>query len=562
LRFKTILAILLALLLLPLTFAPAAFAAGGGVFYVDEEDVSDPNTTTSTPGDTGGSTTGGESVDPTKDGKYRLDVALWNNDLNQASMGNVAFEGIKALLITSNGTYRLQVGTRPVEVSGYTTAITDVELQSGTSAASSVSVVKTGSFTTNTKYDGTAHSISTVSVFELALKDTTTAYIPIRFKVPYTPMDAVGAATDGWLNARLRIYWSSVTEAESDASLNPPTTAASGSSSLDTTDAPSANLSDSATGIKLTAAAGVVPTDAELKITAITSGTDFTKAETALKEALAAEEAPKFKLFDISLIQSKVAIQPNGTITLSVPIPSDYDKAKVVFYRINDDGTATLIKGKVSGSNYEVALSRLSLYALVEGPEAVNDLTAAGDVSRFTDIAGHWAYESIKFAVENGLFNGTSETTFSPNLAMDRGMFVTVLGRIAGIDAATHTDTPFTDVKAGAYYAPYAAWASANGIVEGVGGGLFAPAKEITRQEMATMLNRYISFAKITLASNPQEAFADDASIAAWAKDGVYALAFAGLLNGVGENNYAPTRTATRAEVATLLTRFVQNYAD
>ncbi|MDR1573528.1 MAG: S-layer homology domain-containing protein, partial [Clostridiales Family XIII bacterium] len=395
----------------------------------------------------------------------------------------------------------------------------------------------------------------------LTLANTTTAYIPIRFKVPYTPMDAVGAATDGWLNARLRIYWNSVTEAESGASLNPPTTVASGSSSLDTTEAPAASLSDDATGIKLTASAGVVPTDAELKVTSVTSGADFTKAESALKEALATDETPKFKLFDISLIQSKVAIQPNGTITLSVPIPSDYDKAKVVFYRINDDGTATLIKGKVSGSNYEVALSRLSLYALVEGPEAVNNLTAAGDISKFTDITGHWAYEFIKFAVENGLFNGTSETTFSPNLAMDRGMFVTVLGRLAGIDAATYIDTPFTDVKAGAYYAPYAAWASANNIVEGVGGGLFAPAREITRQEMATMLNRYINFAKITLASNPQAAFADDAAIASWAKDSVYALAFAGLLNGVGDNNYAPTRTATRAEVATLLTRFVQNYA-
>jgi hypothetical protein len=280
-------------------------------------------------------------------------------------------------------------------------------------------------------------------------------------------MDAVGAATDGWLNARLRIYWNSVTEAESGASLNPPTTAASGSSSLDTAEAPAASLSDGATGIKLTASAGVVPTDAELKVTSVTSGTDFTKAESALKEALATEETPKFKLFDISLLQSKAVIQPNGTITLSVPIPSDYDKAKVVFYRINDDGTATLIKGKVSGSNYEVALSRLSLYALVEGPEAVNDLTATGDISKFTDItAGHWAYEFIKFAVENGLFNGTSETTFSPGLAMDRGMFVTVLGRLAGIDATTYTDTPFADVKAGAYYAPYAAWASANNIVE------------------------------------------------------------------------------------------------
>jgi hypothetical protein len=163
---------------------------------------------------------------------------------------------------------------------------------------------------------------------------------------------------------------------------------------------------------------------------------------------------------------------------------------------------------------------------------------------------------------QNGLLNGTGETTFDPDLAMDRGMFVIVLGRLAGIDASAYTETPFTDVKAGAYCAPYAAWASANGIMEGVGNGLFSPVREITRQEMATMLNRYISYEKITLAGDSQEAFADGAAIAAWAKTSVYALAFAGLLTGVDENNYAPTRTATRAEVATLLTRFVQNCAD
>jgi hypothetical protein len=181
-------------------------------------------------------------------------------------------------------------------------------------------------------------------------------------------------------------------------------------------------------------------------------------------------------------------------------------------------------------------------------------------VSRFTDIAGHWAYEAIKFAVENGLFNGTSDTTFSPNVAMDRGMFVTVLGRLEGIDAAAYTSVAFTDTAAGSYYTPYAAWASANGIVEGVGDGLFAPAQQITRQEMAAMLGRYVNFKSIRLSSETQVSFADDAAIASWAKDGVYALAFAGILNGVGDDLYAPTKTATRAEVATMLMRFVEGY--
>jgi hypothetical protein len=141
---------------------------------------------------------------------------------------------------------------------------------------------------------------------------------------------------------------------------------------------------------------------------------------------------------------------------------------------------------------------------------------------------------------------------------MDRGMFVTVLGRLAGADASS-ANAAFSDTAAGSYYTPYAAWASANGIVQGVGDGLFAPAREITRQEMAVMLNNYVKFKGLELSSDVNVTFADDAEIASWAKDGVYALAGAGILNGVGGGNYAPNKTATRAEVAMMLMRFIQN---
>ncbi|MDR2355125.1 MAG: hypothetical protein LBE16_02910, partial [Clostridiales Family XIII bacterium] len=355
---KKILALHLALVLATFLYTGAAFAAEditavAGPFaeryYVDEEgsvppsDEEEQNTTPGSGEQSGGAV---ETVDLTKDGRYYVNVVLWKALENAVSMGNIAFRDFSpnALLITEGGRYRLQVGTQPVLASGYTTAITDVE-------GTSVNIVLRGSFTTNTKYDGTAHDLNYVRVFELALSNTTTASVPIRFKVPYTPMDAVGAATDGWLDARLHIEWSGATKAPANAELNPPTTVATGSSSLDAVaSAPSASLADRTTGIKQTAQAGIVPTDAELKVTAITSGADFTKTEAAIKETRQAEETPKFKLYDISLIQSKVEIQPNGTITLSVPIPADYDKAKVLFYRINDDGTATLIKGKVSGS--------------------------------------------------------------------------------------------------------------------------------------------------------------------------------------------------------------------
>ncbi|MDR2295215.1 MAG: S-layer homology domain-containing protein, partial [Clostridiales Family XIII bacterium] len=522
-------------------------------------------------GDTAGGATGGaaestekeeaeqtaEAVDPAKPGSYLVGVSLWNAIENKASMGNVAFEGESGLVKTSaSGASVLQVGTHPVAVSGYTTGVVAFQYDIG-NGYTDATVKKSESFTTNTKYDGTAHTITCIRVFEIELSNTTATYVPVRIRVPYTPMDAVAVDGEGWLHARLKIDWSSATDAGGLSQLEATPTP---EEAITDAEAEDIALSDAATGVKLTAAAGVVPEDAELSVKAVTSGTDFTRAEAALKETLQAEETPKFKLYDISLLQSKVAVQPSGTITLSVPIPADYDKTKVVVYRINDDGTATLIKGKVVGDDFEIALNRLSFYALVEGETVIEEPETPLAASVFTDIDGHWAREAILYVTERGLFNGTSETTFGPNVAMDRGMFVTVLGRLAGMDEAAYTSTPFTDVAAGAYYAAYAAWASEKGIAGGVGDGLFAPSRPITRQEMATMLHRYMEYAGIPLGGAAHEPFADDAAIASWAKDGVYALAAAGLLNGMGENTYAPTRTATRAEVATVLMRLAQGY--
>jgi hypothetical protein len=352
-----------------------------------------------------------------------------------------------------------------------------------------------------------------------------------------------------------------VTKAPAGTELNPSTAVTSGTSSISTITAPAASLADSATGIKLTAPAGVVPADAQLKISAIASGTNYEKAKKAL-----AEISGKFKLFDISLIQDSAEIQPNGTITLTIPLPAGYDPAKTVFYRINDDGTATLIKGSATGNAYEVLLNRLSLYALAEGAEAVAIVPAATaatvDIDKFTDISGHWAYASIQFAVERGLFAGVSATEFAPQADMTRGMFVTVLARIAGADLSAYTASPFTDVANDTWYTAPVAWAAANRIVSGVGDNVFAPSLAITRQEMAVILANYIAFADISLNEGAAVTFADAGDIASWAQAAVNQFAAAGLIAGVGDNLYAPLKTATRAEVATLLTQFVQGYID
>lgn len=174
----------------------------------------------------------------------------------------------------------------------------------------------------------------------------------------------------------------------------------------------------------------------------------------------------------------------------------------------------------------------------------------------FTDITNHWAKDAIAFVVTRGLFNGTSSTAFSPDASMTRGMFVTVLARLDGKESYTGT-SPFTDVPSTAYFAAGAAWASANNIVKGVGNNRFEPNSNITREQICVMLNNYATYAGKTLPSGTTVTAVDSAKVSAWAKDAVDAMMKAGIVNGKPGNLIDPQGLATRAEVATMLQRYV-----
>lgn len=181
----------------------------------------------------------------------------------------------------------------------------------------------------------------------------------------------------------------------------------------------------------------------------------------------------------------------------------------------------------------------------------------------FTDIHNHWAADNILFAASRGLLSGTSDTTFSPNTGMTRGMFVTALGRLAGINPDSYKTGKFTDVKADAYYAPYVNWAAQNGIVEGVTATTFAPDSNINREQMAVIMANYAKKLGYDLPKTLQAVtFADNAQISSWAKNAVRAMQQAGILAGKNGNKFDPKGTATRAEVATILRRFVEIVID
>ncbi len=182
----------------------------------------------------------------------------------------------------------------------------------------------------------------------------------------------------------------------------------------------------------------------------------------------------------------------------------------------------------------------------------------SGSVS-FTDVsAGAWYEEAVKFAVENGLFSGTSVTTFSPDKKMTRAMLVTVLYRLDGSPEAA-ASSAFKDVSAADYYAKAVSWAASNGIVSGVSSDSFAPLKDITREQLAAIMMRYAAYKGADVsASGDLSAFKDSGSISSYAADSVKWAVGSGYIGGVTSDTIAPKAGATRAQVAAILMRYVQ----
>ena len=184
-------------------------------------------------------------------------------------------------------------------------------------------------------------------------------------------------------------------------------------------------------------------------------------------------------------------------------------------------------------------------------------------IPAFTDVNNHWAKDNMLFVVSRGLLSGTSATTFSPNTGMTRGMFVTALGRLAGVDPTDYQASRFTDVKEDAYYAPYVNWAAKTGVVSGTTDTTFAPDTNINREQMAVIMKNYAAKLGYTIPKTLEVVnFADSAGISSWAKEAVKSMQQAGILAGKTNNCFDPAGTATRAEVATVLRRFVEIVID
>ncbi len=225
-----------------------------------------------------------------------------------------------------------------------------------------------------------------------------------------------------------------------------------------------------------------------------------------------------------------------------------------IYYENNiNPGTATAKVDIILLDGEEFTLSK-NFKILGEGESAPEEDTPFKDVD-----SKKWYYNAVKWAYESGLLTGTSDTEFSPNGQMTRGMLVTVLYRKEGrpvVEAANK----FQDVNSKKYYASAIVWASSEGLVSGYSNGNFGPEDSITREQLAKVLFLYAKYKGYDVtASADLSGFSDASKVSSYAKKYMQWTVAEGLIQG-SNGKLNPQGNATRAEISAILKRFVEKY--
>lgn len=336
-----------------------------------------------------------------------------------------------------------------------------------------------------------------------------------------------------------------------------------------------------------------------------------------------------YDLLDLYTTHSEIellAMRDAGLVSFDVPLSEDAAIAALsggITFTVQNFGFGHNVGMSQHGA---ASMARLghSYYEILQF--YYTDITIAGldaPGSGFVDVArGRWYFDAVQYVREHGLMQGTGDNRFSPQVTTTRGMFVAILGRMAGIDLLayapqgvvagnsvnfrtgpglehgliralpqgaevqivgqyrdwlrvlhngeegfvlgsliTAVDWEWTDTAPGAFYAPYVAWATSTGVSSGTGPTTFDPRRAMTRQEMAALLYGYIESTDITLARNANiPMFEDFDSVAYWAHEGVVSLQRAGIIQGVGDGNFEPLWQSNRASVATMMMNFHRQY--
>lgn len=276
---------------------------------------------------------------------------------------------------------------------------------------------------------------------------------------------------------------------------------------------------------------------------------DFTAA---LKDATAVSANSTATKEDVELALTKLQQAKGALVQKKAPTPEE--KPDTPKPDVKPDTKKPDVKPGYSGGGWYFSGASSKSEGKQTEPEKSQKNTESPKApeANFSDTVNHWAKESINYVVSKGYFKGVGGNRFAPEQSITRADFVTVLGRMAGIDQSKFMKNAFKDVNGG-YYAAYVNWASENGIVQGVGQGKFDPKRPITREEMAVMMNKFLQVTNKKLSEKESKVFTDDGTIAPWAKEAVHHMTKLGIVKGMEDGSFKPKSGFTRAQVAQVL---------
>ena len=260
--------------------------------------------------------------------------------------------------------------------------------------------------------------------------------------------------------------------------------------------------------------------------------------------------------------QITIPATANGTVTVS---PTSAKEDQVVTITVTPNSgyelTALTVTDR-SGNRVTVTANPDGTYRFVMPASQVTvSAVFAPAQLPFTDVTeANWYYDEVYYVWANGLMQGTSATTFGPNVDTTRAMVVTILWRLEG-EPASGYDMDYSDVAGGAWYAGAVRWATEHGIVNG-SEGQFYPGGTVTREQLAAMLYRYAQYKGYDLtAGGDLSGFADAGAVSGWAETSLAWAVGQGLLQG-SDSQVDPQGSAIRAQTAAILMRFCENTAN
>ena len=309
-------------------------------------------------------------------------------------------------------------------------------------------------------------------------------------------------------------------------------------------------VSEEADNVTLTVGSDAVQTiaDAEVSLNVVTDQGSVTISAEDVGSLAAENGDVAVSIENHENGTTTVDVTVNGEtadVSVKVALPAVEDGQVVVV--VNEDGTEEVVRKSVveDGTAY------------AELP-AGTTIKIVDNAKEFDDVpADAWYADSVDFVSSHELFEGTDKG-FEPSMNMTRAMLVTVLFRLENEPDAT-ASTVFTDVKEDSWYADAVEWAASSGIVNGVGNDLYDPNGDVTREQIATMLYRYVKYLGLDVSARGSlDKFYDGDQVSDWAKDAMQWAVKLGIFRGDDTGCLNPKNNATRAEVATLMERIVK----